>query len=156
VKFLKAFAKFHTKKYNEKQYYSSVLFLEIPYLRVYKPHFFDKNLPSKIGVRLMHGILFLLTTEPATPVLYVVKLPADQQRPLVSETVTLQAIAHARMRQRISGVSAYFDYMRVADTIDSQKSEDRDITDKLPYMLLATTKVPRMQSQIFYFHTGKI
>jgi hypothetical protein len=36
------------------------------------------------------------------------------------------------MRQLIAGVSAYFDYMRVADTIDSQKSEDRDITDKLP------------------------
>jgi hypothetical protein len=40
-------------------------------------------------------------------------------------------------------------------SIDSQKSEDRDITDKLPSMLLATTKVPRMQSQIFYFNTGK-
>jgi hypothetical protein len=36
------------------------------------------------------------------------------------------------MRQRITGVSAYFDNMRVADTFDSQKSEDRDITDKLP------------------------
>jgi hypothetical protein len=36
------------------------------------------------------------------------------------------------MRQRIIGVSAYFDYMRVADTIDSQKLEDCDITDKLP------------------------
>jgi hypothetical protein len=33
------------------------------------------------------------------------------------------------MRQRITGVSAYFDYMRVADT--TQKSEDRDITEKL-------------------------
>jgi hypothetical protein len=60
------------------------------------------------------------------------------------------------MRQRITGVSEYFDCMRVADTIDSQKSEDRDITDKLPWMLLATTKVPRMQSKIFYFHTSKI
>jgi hypothetical protein len=60
------------------------------------------------------------------------------------------------MRQRISGVSAYFDYMRIADTIDSQKSEDRDITDKLPWMLLATTNVPRMQSETLYFHTGKI
>jgi hypothetical protein len=28
----------------------------VPYLRVYKPHFFDKNLPSKIGVRLIYGI----------------------------------------------------------------------------------------------------
>jgi hypothetical protein len=25
----------------------------------------------------------------------------------------------------------YFDYMRVANTVDSQKSEERDITDKL-------------------------
>jgi hypothetical protein len=50
----------------------------------------------------------------------------------VFETVILQAVAHARMCQRITGVSAYFDYMRVTDTIDSQKSEDRDITDKLP------------------------
>jgi hypothetical protein len=68
----------------------------------------------------------------------------------------LQAIAHARIRQRIIGVSTYFVCMRVADTSDSQKSEDCDITDKLPQMLLATTKVPQMQSQIFYFHTGKI
>jgi hypothetical protein len=45
------------------------------------------------------------------------------------------------MRQRITGVSAYF-YDRVVNTIDSQKSEDRDITDKLPRMLQATTKVP--------------
>jgi hypothetical protein len=74
----------------------------------------------------------------------------------VFETVILQAIAHVRMRQRITGVSAYFDYMRVADAIDSRKSEDRDITDKLLEMLLATTKVPRMQSQIFYFHTCRI
>jgi hypothetical protein len=65
----------------------------------------------------------------------------------VFETVFLQAVAHARMRHHITGVSAYFDYMRAADTIDSQKSEDRDITDKLPKMLLATTKVQRMQSQ---------
>jgi hypothetical protein len=50
----------------------------------------------------------------------------------VFEIVILQAVAHARMRQRITGVSAYFDYIRAADTIDSQKSEDRDITDKLP------------------------
>jgi hypothetical protein len=49
----------------------------------------------------------------------------------VFETVILQAIAHAQIRQRITGVSAYFGYMRVADTIDSQKSEDRDITDNL-------------------------
>jgi hypothetical protein len=56
----------------------------------------------------------------------------SQERPLVFETVILQATAHAWMRQRIGGVSAHFDYMRVADTSDSQKSEDRDITDKLP------------------------
>jgi hypothetical protein len=39
--------------------------------------FFDKNLPSKIGVRLMHGISCPFATEPATPVLYVVKLPVE-------------------------------------------------------------------------------
>jgi hypothetical protein len=50
----------------------------------------------------------------------------------VFETVILQAIAHARLRERTAGVLAYFDYMRVADAINSQKSEDRDITDKLP------------------------
>jgi hypothetical protein len=50
----------------------------------------------------------------------------------VFDTVILQATAHARMRQRITGVSAYFDNMKAANTIDSQKSEDRDITDKLP------------------------
>jgi hypothetical protein len=36
------------------------------------------------------------------------------------ENVILQAIAHARMRQRITGVLAHFDYMRVADTINSR------------------------------------
>jgi hypothetical protein len=50
----------------------------------------------------------------------------------VFETVILQAIAHTWMRKYITGVSAYFDYTSVADTIDSQKSEDRDIPDKLP------------------------
>jgi hypothetical protein len=60
----------------------------------------------------------------------------------VFEAVILQAIAHVRMRQRITSVSAYFDYMRVADTIDSQKSEDHDITHKLLQMPPATTKVP--------------
>jgi hypothetical protein len=61
-----------------------------------------------------------------TPVLYVVKPPA--------ETVSSR---HHRL------------------WINSQKSEDHDITDKLPKMLQATIKVPRMQSKIF-FHTSKI
>jgi hypothetical protein len=34
----------------------------IPNLRVYKPHLFDKNLPSKIGVRLIDGISFFKRT----------------------------------------------------------------------------------------------
>jgi hypothetical protein len=99
---------------------------------VYKSHIFDKNLSSKIGVGcgLYTEYYVLLATEPATPVLYVVKLPVDTAS--VFETVILQAIAHARLRQSIIGVSAYFHYMRVADTIDSQKSEDRDISDRSP------------------------
>jgi hypothetical protein len=45
-----------------------------PCLCMYKTHFFHKNLPSKMGVQLN---IVLLTTEPATPVLYVVKLPVE-------------------------------------------------------------------------------
>jgi hypothetical protein len=48
---------------------------------------------------------------------------------MLIETVILQAIGHAQMRQRITDVLAYFDCIRVADIIDSQMSEDRDITD---------------------------
>jgi hypothetical protein len=79
---------------------------KVTYLCVYKPHFFDKNLPSKIRVRLLHGKNrtfekkpYIQTTEPMTPVLYVVKPPVET----------------ASSRQ-----------------IDSQKSEDREITNKLP------------------------
>jgi hypothetical protein len=35
------------------------------------------------------------------------------------------------MHQRITGVLVYFDYMRVADTINSQKSEDRGNTRQI-------------------------
>jgi hypothetical protein len=31
-------------------------YIKLPYLRVYKPHSSDKNLPSKIGVLLLHEI----------------------------------------------------------------------------------------------------
>jgi hypothetical protein len=98
-----------------------------------KPHFFDKKLPSKTGVRLIHGILcgfFLI--EKLDPVKRKPLLCIPQWRPLVFETVILQAIAHAQRNQRITGILAYFDYMTAADTIDSRKSEDCDITDKLP------------------------
>lgn len=44
----------------------------------------------------------------------------------------------------------------VANTINSQKSEDCDNTEKLCWILLVTTKIPRMHSQVFYFHTVKI
>jgi hypothetical protein len=56
----------------------SPCFINVPHLHVYKPHlFFDKNLPSKIVVRLIQGYYVLLTTEPAMPVLHVVKLPVE-------------------------------------------------------------------------------
>jgi hypothetical protein len=76
---------------------------KLPYLHVYKPHFFDKNLPSKIGVILQENVVIIQTTEPMMPVLYVVKPPVK----------TVSSWHH-----RLS--------------IDFQKSEDRDITDKLP------------------------
>jgi hypothetical protein len=48
-----------------------------------------------------------------------------------AKTVFLQTIAHLQRHQRVSGILAYFDYVRVADILDSQKSEDCKITDKL-------------------------
>jgi hypothetical protein len=98
---------------------------KIPCLQVYKPQFWREFTLQNWGAAYARNIV-LLTTEPATPVLYVVKLPVESD---IFETVILQAVARARMRQRIIGVSEYFDYMRVADIIDSQKSEDCDITD---------------------------
>jgi hypothetical protein len=59
-------------------------------------------------------------------VLYVVKLPVE-----TASVWDCCKLLHALIRQRNIGVSAYFDYLRVADTIDFQKSEDRGITDKL-------------------------
>jgi hypothetical protein len=43
----------HLKAYEDKV---AIAFSLALYLRVYKPHFFEKNLPSKIGVWLIHGI----------------------------------------------------------------------------------------------------
>jgi hypothetical protein len=45
--------------------------------------------------------------------------------------IILQAVVHAWRHHHIIGISAYFCYMRVAYTIDSQKSEDHCITDIL-------------------------
>jgi hypothetical protein len=116
---------------------------KIPYLCVYKPHFFDKNLLSKIQVQLFYFFIYLFKLDPPkkkkplsfgrlSPRRRYWMLWNPQYRPLVFETVILQAIAHARRHQHITGISAYFDYMRVTNTIDSQKLEDSDITDKLP------------------------
>jgi hypothetical protein len=46
--------------------------------------------------------------------------------------LTVQAIALMLWCHHISGISADFDYMRVADAFESQKSQDCDITEKLP------------------------
>jgi hypothetical protein len=49
----------------------------IPHLRVYKPHFLTRIYRPKLGCGLYTEYYFLLTTEPATSVLYVVKLPVE-------------------------------------------------------------------------------
>jgi hypothetical protein len=49
----------------------------IPYLRVYKQHFLTRSYPPKLGCGLCTEYCVLLTSEPATPVLYVVKLPVE-------------------------------------------------------------------------------
>jgi hypothetical protein len=116
------------------------------YLLVYKPHFLTIIYPPKLGCGSCTEYYILLTTEPAMPVLYVVKLPVETASVW---DCYLASFAHAWMCQLVAGESAYFDYMRVANTINSQKLEDHGITDKLPWMLPATTKVPRMQSKIF-------
>jgi hypothetical protein len=68
----------------------------LPYLRVHKQHFFLARIYApQLGCGLCTKYV-LLTTEPTMPVLYAV---------LVFET------AHARIRERIIGVSAYFDYI---------------------------------------------
>jgi hypothetical protein len=63
----------------------------------------------KITKILPEKAVMIQTIEPMTPVLYVVKPPV--------ETISSR---HHQL------------------SIDSQKSEDRDITDKLPFMLLAS------------------
>jgi hypothetical protein len=47
----------------------------IPYLRVYESHFLARIYPPKLGCGLCTEYYDLSTTEPATPVLYVVKIP---------------------------------------------------------------------------------
>jgi hypothetical protein len=46
-------------------------------------------------------------------------------------TVTWQAVAHAQRHQHITGISAYFYYMKVADIVYSQKLKYYGITVKL-------------------------
>jgi hypothetical protein len=53
------------------------------------------------------------------------------QHGLLVKTTFLQAITLSQKHQHISGILAYFDYMTVSQTTDSQKSADSDITDKL-------------------------
>jgi hypothetical protein len=48
-----------------------------PYLRMYKPHFMTRIYPPKLGCGLCTEYYVLLTTEPATPVLCIVKLPVE-------------------------------------------------------------------------------
>jgi hypothetical protein len=57
--------------------FNALLYAILPYLRVYKPHFLTRIYPPKIGCGLYTEYYALLTTEPATPVLYVVKLPVE-------------------------------------------------------------------------------
>jgi hypothetical protein len=50
----------------------------------------------------------------------------------IGKTVILQAIAHAQRHKHITSIFAHSEYIKVADTINSQKSKDRDITHNLP------------------------
>jgi hypothetical protein len=121
---------------------------KLPYLRVYKPHFFEKNLPFKILVRLIHGILFLLTTEPATPVLYVVKLPVEAARVWDCYLASYCTCANASTFFRCIGTFWFHESSRHHRFPDVGRPWHHwQIT-----VNAASDKVP----QIFYFHTGKI
>jgi hypothetical protein len=76
--------------------------------------------PPKLGCGFTRNVV-LLTTEPATPVLYVVKLPVET----ASVWDLSCKLLHTRECANVLPVYRY-------DTIDSQKSEDRDITGELP------------------------
>jgi hypothetical protein len=119
--------------------------------------FLTRIYPPKLRCGLCTEYYVLLTTEPATPVLYVVKLPIETASVWDCYLASHCTRANTPKYYWCIGIFCLHESNRNHRlSIDSQKSEDRDITDKLPQMLLATTKVQRMQSQIFYFHTGKI
>jgi hypothetical protein len=60
------------------QYFTPYDQQKIPNFREYKPHFYLTRIyPPKLGCSLCTEHYVLLTTEPATPVLCVVKLPVE-------------------------------------------------------------------------------
>jgi hypothetical protein len=50
---------------------------------------------------------------------------------LLGRLLSGRAITHVRRHQSITGISAYCDYMRDADILDSQEMEDHNTSDKL-------------------------
>jgi hypothetical protein len=101
----------------------------IPYLRMYKPHFFWQEFTlKKIGMRLMHEILSFWRVSPAMLVLYVVKIPAETASIWDCYLASYCTHANAPTYYRCIGIFWLHDSSRSI----SQKSEDHDITDKLP------------------------
>jgi hypothetical protein len=50
----------------------------------------------------------------------------------VVKATILRAVLQVQRHQHVTSPAGYFDYMRVAVVIESQMSEDCDITEKLP------------------------
>jgi hypothetical protein len=89
---------------------------------VYKPHFFDKNSPSKIGVWLKHGILCPFDDWARDAGIICCETPSGDRYCL-----RLLSCKLLHMHECAKVLSMYW-----YDATDFQKSEDRDITDKLP------------------------
>jgi hypothetical protein len=122
----------------------------VPYLSVYKPHFWQEfTLQNWDAAYTRNIVVFGDWVRDAG--IYVVKLPVETASAWDYFLASYCTRANAPTYYRCIGIFWLHESSR-----QHRFPEDRDITDKLPQMLLATTKVPRMQSQIFYFHTGKI
>jgi hypothetical protein len=75
---------------------------QLPYFRVYKPHFWQEFTLRNWGAAYTrNGMSFW----PLSPRRRYCMLWNSQWRPIVFQTVILQAVIHTRMRQRITRVS---------------------------------------------------
>jgi hypothetical protein len=125
----------------------------LPYLRVYKPHFFWQEFTLQNWGAAYARNIVLLTTEPATPVLYVVKIPVETAS--VWDCYLASYCTH-------TNALTYYGCIGIFWLHDSSRHHWFPEVGRpwhhwqITINAASDNQVPRMQSQIFYFHTGKI